>query len=60
MLKFTISLLNLFISVQICILSGKEFHSFADRYLKDFNQWVVVLVKTGRECLLLLFLLWQY
>ena len=42
-LLFTISLLNLFISVQIRILSGREFHSFADRYLKEFKPWVVVL-----------------
>ena len=43
MLQFTISLLNLFISVQIRILSGREFHSFSYSYQKKFNPLVLVL-----------------
>ena len=41
MLKFTISHTNLFVSAQVHILSGREFHSFAEKYLNEFNPLVV-------------------
>ena len=43
--------LNLFVSVEIRLLSCREFNSFAGRYLKEFNPWAVVAssVRQGRE-----------